>query len=108
MNDGHSLTYDYKQQRLKHETINASSWPGLEPYKHRIITAVQNDRTLADSYLYIFLTNHQYIRYNMPLNRAQSAPSMSTTSRGPVCWTTDPATRPFPQDRASPQWLIIG
>ena len=74
MNDGHSLTYDYKQQRLKHETINASSWPGLEPYKHRIITAVQNDRTLADSYLYIFLTNHQYIRYNMPLNRAQSRP----------------------------------
>jgi hypothetical protein len=74
MNDGHSLTYDYKQKRIRHESITHNSWPGLSAYKDRIITAVQNDRTLADSYLYIFLTNNQYIRYNMQRNRAESGP----------------------------------
>lgn len=74
MNDGHSLTYDYKQRKIKHEKITSSSWPGLAPYKDRIITAVQNDRTLADSYYYIFLTKNQYIRYNIQMNRAESGP----------------------------------
>jgi hypothetical protein len=74
MNDGHYVAFDYKRKLIKHEDINANSWPGLAPYKDRIITAVQNDRTFADSYYYIFLTNNQYIRYNIQKNRAESGP----------------------------------
>ncbi|MBV6825516.1 hypothetical protein [Pseudomonas sp. PD9R] len=74
MNDGHSVAFDYKRKHILLEKIDANSWPGLSHYKDRIITAVQNDRTFADSYYYIFLTNNQYIRYNIQRNRAESGP----------------------------------
>jgi hypothetical protein len=74
MNDGNSITLDLIRKKLTLEAITDKSWPGLQPYKNRIITAVQNDRTFADSYYYIFLTHNEYIRYNIQENRALSGP----------------------------------
>lgn len=74
MNDGHSLSLDLRERKLTHEAITEKTWPGLSRYKNRIITAVQNDRTFADSYYYIFLTHNEYIRYNIPENNAVSGP----------------------------------
>jgi hypothetical protein len=80
MNNGHSLYIDQSMGQPNNdpffdvEPINDSTWPGLKPYKNRIITAVQNDRSLADSYLYIFLTNNEYITYNIPQNKVEYGP----------------------------------
>jgi hypothetical protein len=76
MNDGNSLFLDFNfPQRPAHfnegihelelKPITNTTWPGLQPYKHRIISAAQNDRTFADSYLYIFLTDNEYVTYNI-------------------------------------------
>ncbi|MHC8318490.1 hypothetical protein [Pseudomonas sp. LB3P31] len=59
---------------VKSQKIDSSTWPGLEQFKNRIITAVQNDRTFGANYYYIFLTNNEYIRFNMSTNRAESGP----------------------------------
>ncbi|MGE8145027.1 hypothetical protein ACQKP7_07430 [Pseudomonas frederiksbergensis] len=74
LNDGRALRFDYDYNRLTEETINEKTWPGLARYKDRIITAAQNDRTARDNYLYIFLTNHEYLRYNMDDNELDSGP----------------------------------
>ncbi|PKH38187.1 hypothetical protein BI292_07125 [Pseudomonas sp. 43NM1] len=74
MNDGHSLSLNLVTDKLTHEPINDSTWPGLAPYKDRIITAVQNYRTFAYSHYYIFLTNNEYLRYNIPTNRLLAGP----------------------------------
>jgi hypothetical protein len=74
LNDGHYLSFDYLKYRLTHEEITATSMPGLERFKHRIITAAQNDRTFADSYYYIFLNRGQYLVYNIQQNRLHSGP----------------------------------
>lgn len=55
------------------EPITESTWPGLSPYKNRIITAAQIDRTF-DNYFYIFLTLNEYLIYNIPENRLESGP----------------------------------
>lgn len=76
MNDGTFLNLEFisKQSRIRHEAITNDSYPGLERYKNRIITAVQNDRAFADSYYYIFLTNNEYIIYNIQENKAETSP----------------------------------
>lgn len=74
MNDGYFLPLDFNNGELSHEAITASSWPGLQNYKNRIITAVQNDRTFADSYYCTFLTNNEYITYNILKNETASGP----------------------------------
>ncbi|WP_213940810.1 hypothetical protein [Pseudomonas sp. dw_612] len=56
------------------QPITEETWPGLAPYKDRVITAAQNDRTLADSYYYIFLTNNEYITYNIQKNKVEYGP----------------------------------
>ena len=74
MNDGNSITLDLIRKTFTLEAITDTSWPGLQPYKNRIMTAVQNDRTFVDSHYYIFLTHNQFIRYNIQENRALSGP----------------------------------
>jgi hypothetical protein len=74
LNNGKALRLDFGYGTIIEEDINEKTWPGLSAYKDRIITAAQNDRTLADNYLYIFLTNNEYIRYNIQENRALSGP----------------------------------
>lgn len=74
LNDGRALRLDFGYDTLVVETLNEKTWPGLSPYKDRMITAAQNDRPLADSYLYIFLTDNEYIRYNIQENRVVSKP----------------------------------
>jgi hypothetical protein len=61
-------------QTTRLEPITETTWPGLAPYKDRIITGVQKDRTLADNYYYIFLTDYQYLIYNIPENALVSGP----------------------------------
>ncbi|WP_347901233.1 hypothetical protein [Pseudomonas purpurea] len=56
------------------EPITEATWPGMTPYKNRIITAVQNDRILNDNYWYIFLTDNEYITYNLPEKRIEYGP----------------------------------
>lgn len=73
-NDGYYITYNYETKKITYDPITPSSWPGLDRYKHRIITAVQNDAPLIDTYYYIFLTNNEYIRYNQKDNRAETGP----------------------------------
>ncbi|MCU1758280.1 hypothetical protein NTD84_00895 [Pseudomonas sp. 14P_8.1_Bac3] len=66
LNNGHFLSFDYSDnKKLAYKAITNSSMRGLEPYKHRIITAAQNDRAFADSYWYIFLTDNKYLVYNI-------------------------------------------
>jgi len=90
MNNGHFLTLDWNLSingpysgpldfnhgipEITVDPINNKTWPGLEPYKDRIITAVQNDRSFADSYYYIFLTNNEYITYNIGQNKVEYGP----------------------------------
>lgn len=74
LNDGHSLDLNLVINKLTHEPITPKNWPGLSPYKHRFITAVQNDRTFAHSYFYIFLDNNEYLRYNIQTNRLLAGP----------------------------------
>lgn len=62
------------EPRIQSKPITADTWPGLERYKDRIITAVQNDHPLAASLYYIFLTNNEYIRFNISTNRAETGP----------------------------------
>lgn len=101
MNDGFSFFLDFQISRqrssrdscfrykiegvptLWHEPINKTTWPGLEGYKDRIITAVQSDRSLADNYLYVFLTNNEYIRYNIDQNRTESGPTKINNGNWP-------------------------
>lgn len=76
MNDGTFLNLEFISyySNIRHEAITNDSYPGLERYKNRIITAAQNDRAFVDSYYYIFLTNNEYIRYNIQENRAETGP----------------------------------
>ena len=69
MSDGNHFAFDYAKNQ-----ISITDWPGLERYTHRVITGVQKDRTFADNYFYVFLTNNQYLIYNLQLNRLQSGP----------------------------------
>ncbi|HEF4762585.1 TPA: hypothetical protein SAN82_005059 [Pseudomonas putida] len=81
LNDGTflhlSLQPEAVTQKLKpiiHRQITDAVYPGLERYKYRIIGAVQNDQPLFSRYYYIFLSNNEYLRYNMNENRVDSGP----------------------------------
>lgn len=84
MNDGNSLflnfdqgvypTFNKQPPKVTVEPITNITWPGLEPYKNRIITAAKRDRTFDDNYLYIFLTENKYITYNMGQNKVEYGP----------------------------------
>ncbi|VVN45596.1 hypothetical protein PS862_02139 [Pseudomonas fluorescens] len=81
-NDGRSIWINHsthlargsKPPRVRAEPLTNSTWPGLVPYKDRIITAAQNNRSFGDSYLYIFLTNNEYIAYNIHENKIEYGP----------------------------------
>jgi hypothetical protein len=73
-NDGHYIIFNYITTKTTRLPITPESWPGLSPYKNRIIGAVQNDAPLFDTYYYIFLTNNEYIRYNLKNNKAETGP----------------------------------
>ncbi|MCU0071660.1 hypothetical protein N8H71_08665 [Pseudomonas koreensis] len=67
LSNGDSLVFDTVKQQL---TLKPSTnMRGLEPYKQRIITAAQVDPTFSDSLWYIFLTNDEFIIYNMQKNQ---------------------------------------
>lgn len=81
LNDGTFLNLDlqpeaqtFKLRKINHAPITDKHYPGLERYKSRIIGAVQNDQPLFSRYYYIFLTNNEYIRYDIDNNRAETLP----------------------------------
>lgn len=74
LDDGHYLSFDYKAKTVKYNRFGEYQLAALKPYKDRIITAAQNDRTFADSYWYIFLTNNQYLTYNIQSDRLVAGP----------------------------------
>ena len=74
LDDGHYLSFDYKVKTVKYNRFGEYQLAALKPYKDRIITAAQNDRTFADSYWYIFLTNNQYLTYNIQSDRLVAGP----------------------------------
>lgn len=74
MKDGYSLTFNYLKRRSIDEAISYTLWPELEPYKNRIITAAQWDRTFRDSYYYIFLEDSQFITYALQQDKVVSGP----------------------------------
>lgn len=76
MNDGTflDLYLNRTSKNIQHRAITNDSLPGLERYKNRIIAAVQNDAPLRDNIYYIFLTNNEYIRYNIRTDRAETGP----------------------------------
>jgi hypothetical protein len=69
LNDGNGLDFNWNTQEARLYSINETTWPGLEPFKHRIITAVQMYSETGDSYYYVFLTDHQYLKFNIDGNR---------------------------------------
>ena len=74
LDDCHYLSFDYKAKTVKYNRFGEYQLGALKPYKDRIITAAQNDRTFADSYWYIFLTNNQYLTYNIQSDRLVAGP----------------------------------
>ncbi|MHC8410334.1 hypothetical protein ACYZTR_09225 [Pseudomonas sp. Hz4] len=74
LDNGEGLDFDWKTQQIATHPIDETSWPGLTPYTDRIITAVKIHATFGDSYYYIFLTNNEYLKYNIQQNHLTSAP----------------------------------
>lgn len=83
LNDGHYLSFNYKKNTLTRHAITDNSMKGLERYKDRIVTAAQYDRTLADSYWYIFLTNNEFLIYNIQLNYVIQGPRKISDANWP-------------------------
>lgn len=68
LNDGTFLSLNL-DGKIRHDTINQNNWRGLSPYKHRFITMAQNDHDSETELLYIFLTNNEYVTYDMSRGR---------------------------------------
>lgn len=69
LNDGHFLDFDLTLYFLSLSKITSDTTNGLELYTSRIITAAQNDRTFGSPLWYIFLTNNQYVVFDLSCNR---------------------------------------
>lgn len=74
LNDGNYLDLNGNTGEIKLSPINSQTWPGLEPFKHRIISAVQMNADFGDSFYYIFLSANQYLKYNIDQNRLEVGP----------------------------------
>ncbi|WP_108225884.1 MULTISPECIES: hypothetical protein [unclassified Pseudomonas] len=83
LNDGHYLSFNYKAKTLTYKSFGDHQLGALIPYKDRIITAAQNDRSFADSYWYIFLTGNQYLTYNIQSDRLVSGPKTINDANWP-------------------------
>ncbi|VVN30327.1 hypothetical protein PS662_04846 [Pseudomonas fluorescens] len=75
LNNGKYLELDWHSKKLVVADINNSTWPGLAPYAayaEQFITAVQIDGDLLnDRFLYIFMTGHVYLKYNISKSRLE-------------------------------------
>ncbi|VVN03258.1 hypothetical protein PS645_03401 [Pseudomonas fluorescens] len=74
LKDGKSIYLDLHRSKPASLKVFDKTLPGLAPHKDLIITAVQNDRTLADSHYYVFLTQNRYMRYDLPNLRLLAGP----------------------------------
>jgi hypothetical protein len=74
MNDGNYLRYDRRNDTVEIRVIDDNNWPGVGPYRHEIVTAVQFDRDLARDVYYIFLTGNRYLKYDMDNDKLISGP----------------------------------
>lgn len=69
LNDGTHLKFNTVTQQISHNPT--AVLPGLAPYKDRLVTAVQIDPTFSDNLWYIFLTDNQYVIYNMQKSQVE-------------------------------------
>ncbi|MBV7524332.1 MULTISPECIES: hypothetical protein [Pseudomonas] len=74
LNDGTYIHLDWQSKKPVIANINDDTWPGLAFYADDIITAVQIDADVTDSYLYIFLKANTYLKYNIDKNKLQVGP----------------------------------
>jgi len=74
MNDGHYLSVNFRTEQTVVRKPIYQTWRGLDAYKDRIITAAQNDHPLLDKYYYIFLTDNEYLKYDITNDRVVSGP----------------------------------
>ncbi|MNE78410.1 hypothetical protein D3C80_1748160 [compost metagenome] len=66
LNDGNYLTYSpWLKKAPKLKPLKDSIWGKLEQYRGRMITAALNDYPLLDTFFYIFLTNNEYLRFDV-------------------------------------------
>ncbi|WP_223569707.1 hypothetical protein [Pseudomonas sp. BF-R-26] len=65
LNDGNYIIYSPWSEILRVYPLKNSAWQKLEQYKDRMITAVLNDHPLLKTYFYIFLTDNEYLRYDV-------------------------------------------
>ncbi|WP_085683383.1 MULTISPECIES: hypothetical protein [unclassified Pseudomonas] len=63
LNNGNYLSYDAYTKTLKTHPLKNSNWAKLEPYSHRMLTAVTNDYPTFDRHFYVFLSDNEYLRY---------------------------------------------
>ncbi|UQS13170.1 hypothetical protein [Pseudomonas sp. HS6] len=74
LNDGRYFTYTPRVPRPpKAKPLANSAWSGLEQYKGRMITAASNDHPIISTYFYIFLSNNEYLRFDIK-KRTLTAP----------------------------------
>ncbi|MGF6091546.1 hypothetical protein [Pseudomonas sp. 18173] len=63
---GNYLIYNpWLKKITKLRPLKGSIWSELEQYKDRMITTVLNDYPLVDIFFYIFLTNNEYLRFDV-------------------------------------------
>jgi hypothetical protein len=74
MNDGYYLSVNFRAEQTVVRKPIYQTWRGLDAYKDRIITAAQNDHPLFDKYYYIFLTDNEYLKYDITNDRVVSGP----------------------------------
>lgn len=66
LNDGRYFQYSPRTPRPpKVKPFNGSEWKELENYKDRIITTALNDFSIFNAYFYFFLTNNEYLRFDV-------------------------------------------
>lgn len=66
LNDGNYLTYSpWLGKAPKPKPLKNSMWSELEQYKDRMITAVLNDHPTFITFFYIFLTDNEYLRFDL-------------------------------------------
>lgn len=68
LKNGKYLELDWHSKKLVLGDIKYTTWPRLGPYVDDIITAVQIHASVTDSYLYIFLSDNKYLKYNIDKN----------------------------------------
>lgn len=71
LNDGRYFKYNPGiPRKVKVLSMANSEWSFLEKYKDRIVTTALNNYPVFDTYFYIFLTDEEYLRFDLKTRKA--------------------------------------